>query len=384
MATQRTEKITSLSSYFKLKEPTRAHFRLSPEDDAGYYIDLDGVLSRINSQFQSQAPQFVIQGDIGTGKSHILQYIAQYIAPPGFIAIYITLSGFNRKADFYIFHRAIIDRLLPFAREAMRSMQRANLNDIGNIGSDMKKALEALALSAIGKPHPVGVVAEQWLSDSRLLTAARASKEGYSGTLREKAGPSDLVELYKVISELYFKIFGKRIILLIDEGETFSRIVDVDAQASIGAGLRSFFDADNSKNQSIGFVLGLNTPRARADKHPVLRSDVRSRIGDRLFVLQPLNTPERIHRFIEELWRHLSLDPTSMPFMLDRSAQDLLAKRLDELRKSIFPDEDLSPSPTQRDLLEVLSKIGESSVEVTAPIPLDAQRIRRWFGLGDA
>ena len=60
-----------LSSYFKLKEPTRAHFRLSPEDDAGYYIDLDGVLSRINSQFQSQAPQFVIQGDIGTGKSHI-------------------------------------------------------------------------------------------------------------------------------------------------------------------------------------------------------------------------------------------------------------------------------------------------------------------------
>ncbi len=365
----------SFARYFKLKESERDSFRLDPNKDAALYVDLDGVISRLRNELNKEAPQFVVQGDFGMGKSHILRHVEHHLVGTKFRPVYLLLSGFQRRSDFYLVHRAIINQLIPLIRSALElpTDRRPNIRAQPLLSEDMCRALSNLTYKAS---------AEQWLSDSRVLTKAKAAKEGYGGTLTEKAQPADLIGLYKAISETYYQAFGQKLLLLIDEAESFARVLDPDAQASIGAGMRGFFDAEN---KSIGLFLGLNTPQTRGTTHPMLRSDVRSRVGDRRVELKPLNTTERIHSFIIELWPKLvdsSLKTGMGPFFLDQSALNLLENRLEDLRKQIYPEEELAPSPTPRDLLEVLTKIGEGAVQTQQRPPLGASLIEKWFGLG--
>lgn len=374
--------VTPFARYYKLKDPERTDFRLntSSDEDLKLYIDLDNLLPLLQRELGTAAPQFVIHGDFGAGKSHVLRYTERLLAPVRFKAVYLVLSGFHRRSDFFQVHRQFASSLLPLAREALQAPgdKVARVARLEGITDNMRQALENLAIPGMGVPRPAAVDAEQWLSCSRGLTAARMAKAGYSRLLQEEAGPDQLVALYKAISEVYYDAFKRRILLILDEAESFTRVVDVDAQAHIGAGMRALFDTEN---RSLGFFMGLNTPRARLGVHPMLRSDVQSRVSARQVELRPLSSPDRVARFVSELWPKLTHDPGLFPFHLDSSGLGLVERRIDELNRQLSPF-DVQASPGPRDLLNILSHICQTAVEQKIAPPINAEMIAAWFGLG--
>ncbi len=160
-----------------------------------------------------------------------------------------------------------------------------------------------LALRQLRAPSPERVTAARaWLNASRTLTPSKALKAGYPALLDEVVGPADLAALYVAFARAWREITRQTFVLFLDEGESFTRVVHEDAQASIGAGLRVLLD---STNDALGIFIGLNTPRTRKGTHPMLRSDVRSRVG-RAIVLPTLQETAvggvGEGRFMDGLW----------------------------------------------------------------------------------
>jgi hypothetical protein len=374
--------VTEFAEYFKLKDQGRSDFRLNPDRDADLYVDLDQILGKIRPNLAAPAPKGVIEGGFGTGKSHVLHYIQRRLAPEHrFEPLYVSLSGFNRKSDFYSVHSQIMAVLLPVIEKLMQraDYRREIIDEIPYVSGDMKTALIGLSRASIPSfPQSDAVSARQWLMNSRLLQAKSASKAGYSGRVSEVIKPSGLVKLYRALSWLHHHVTQKRLHLLIDEGESFSRIVDEDAQVDIGAGLRDLFD---SENNDIGVFLGLTTPRNRRGTHPMLRADVVTRVGSRHWHLQPLNTPDRIRRFLDGVWRQLTTESASPNFLLEPAAVELLTTKLNAICRILIPADQLMADPTQRNLLDVLSLIGTSAVETHASSLIRARDIAEWLQL---
>jgi len=372
--------LTAFADYFSLKDRNRDSFRLNPQKDAAIYVDLDGNLGELDKRLKDEGvPKFVVEGDFGTGKSHILRRIQGQGCSNDQEPIYIELSGFGRRSDFLSVHRQIMNGLLP---ELVKSLIQLKEDDIEQVAQardlmqDIKTAFKVLARKSIGRSEPKDV-ARSWLLAGHSLSPAAIRKAGYPDRLSVLAGPVNLVTMYKAIGDLFERAFDRKLLILLDESESFTQVVDRDAQAQIGSGLRGFFDPEND---SVGIVLGLNTPRARSGTHPMLRSDVRSRVGTRRIELKPLGEPQRIQSFIEKLWPQLTGDSTTLPFLLDRSAQDVLTNNLDELKSLLIFDR-LAPSSTPRDVLELLSEIGRHAVNQRTQPPISAPHLNRWFAL---
>ncbi|UQA63385.1 hypothetical protein [Polyangium aurulentum] len=380
--------MTPFAQYFKLRDAERDDFRLSTNspNDLRLYVDLDGSIDKVKDALEAQTPLLVVEGDFGTGKSHLLRYV-QYILLGGedkrFEPIYVVLSGFKRRSDFLSVHQQIAPHIIKKATAAMQHpgpQREKRAEALEGISENMRRALKDLGLPGVGTDNPGATIAGQWLMGTSKLTSAKMSSARFTCTLFEEGGPSQVVELYKAISELHRSVFGRKLLLLLDEGESFSNVVDIDAQASIGGGMRTFFDTEN---KSLGFFLGLNTPRARIHGvHPMLRSDVQSRVGNRQIGLFPLASPQRRAEFMDRLWPELTEDAGRLPFLLDRAAFDLVALRLEELRQRLArPDDFLAASPSPRDLLHVLSDIGKNAVKHGVEPPIRADMIRRWYGM---
>ncbi len=373
--------MTAFADYFKLKDRTRNDFRFDPFRDADLYVDHDQILSKIRVQLPSLAPKGVIEGGFGTGKSHMLHYIQRRLAPEyGFMPVYVELSGFNRKSDFYSVHSQIMAVLLPVIEALMlrNDYKRDILDEVPDLTGDMKTALKGLSRAGIRDvPQSDMVLARQWLMNSRLLQAKNATKAGYSGRVTEVVKPSGLVKLYRALSWLHEQVTKTRLLLLIDEGESFSRIVDEDAQVDIGTGLRSLFD---STNDDIGVFLGLTTPRNRRGTHPMVRADVISRVGSRHWHLQPLNTPDRVRSFLNGVWHQITSE-SSPDFLFEPAALEFFTTNLSAICRMLLPSDQLGADPTQRNTLDVLSVIGASAIEVGARVPIRAKDIATWLPL---
>lgn len=373
--------MTPFARYFKLKNPERKDFGLKTDDkeDLELYVDLDGVLDRLQSALNHEAPQFSIEGSFGSGKSHLLRYVEHFLAPPKFAPVYVLLSGFSRRSDFKMLHQQLMPRLMPLAKRAMREPGGDKAKRVENLtaaSESMQRALRALALPELGAPSSDARTAEAWLCAGSKLSAPDMSKAGYALTLIEEVGPAGVIQLYKAVSDLHYAVFQQRILVLLDEGEAFGRVVDVDAQAHIGAGMRGFFD---SENHNIGLILGLTTPRARTGLHPMLRSDVQSRVAHKRLSLQPL-TSDRVRRFMSQVWPKLTRDHRSPPFLLDAAGANFVEHNIEQLRR-LVPTDELSPTPVPRDLLNVLTQLGQAAVDQKLPPPIGVEHIRTWFGL---
>ncbi|MDC0749070.1 hypothetical protein [Polyangium mundeleinium] len=381
--------MTPFARYFKLKDAERTDFRLSTKlpEHLRLYVDLDGSLPKVEQALRVETPLLVVEGDFGTGKSHLLRYVEHVLLGPDsplvrFEPVYVALSGFHRRSNFLSVHQQIAPEFIKKATAAMQAPgkeREKRLDGIHGITENMRLALRDLGLPGVGTAHPGATTAKQWLMASSKLSGPAMAKAKFTCTLFEEAGPTQIVELYKAISDLHRSVFGKKLLLLLDEAETFSNVVDIDAQASIGSGMRTLFD---SENQSLGFFLGLNTPRVRGGIHPLLRSDVQSRIGNRQLRLKPLGTAEDRSQFMERLWPGLTSDANSLPFLLERAAFDLVAHRLEDLYRRLVRDEEqLFATSSPRDLLHVLSDIGLNAVEKGVEPPIRADMIRRWYAM---
>lgn len=365
----------SFAAYFGLKDTRRNNFKLDPERDWRLCVDLDGSIAKaLNLLYRDDAPKAVFEGDFGTGKTHALRYIAGRAAeltPPAWEVIHLELSGFEARTTFISgIHRPLMGKVIDLLlsdREALRKMLEPPLQPL------VDKALRDLA----GGQGESSTAARAWLSASRTLTPSKALKAGYPTLLDETMGPATLAELYTQLSQRWRDVHGRRWLLFIDEGESFSRVIQEDAQASIGAGMRRLLDP---ANQSLGLFLGLHTPRARRGTHPMLRNDVLSRVYDAYMRLPSLQDVAIRARFVEQLWARLALDPATGAFGLDRDAQRFVIEELDAIRRRIVPDAKLS-SPTPRDLLTTLDLIARSAWTEQTRLPLTEETVRRWVGL---
>jgi len=365
----------TFASYLHLKEESRTSLTLDPQRDSNIYIDLHGTTKKITSALQG-TPRVVIDGDIGTGKSHALFFIKHHVEEKKlpYTPIYTTFSGFESHTDFIAgIHRPVMTRLLGLFLD--------NLSIFDEMIS-APSALEGVvtqvqaALRAVRAPGSRGVEARAWLTASRTLTPSKALKAGYSVMLDEVCPPSDLASLYVRLAERWHAITRKYLLLLVDEGESFTRVVNEDAQASIGAGLRQIFD---STNQHLGLFLGLNTPRTRKGTHPMLRSDVRSRV-QRTITLPTLQERSLREQFISDLWENLALPTHIDSFFLDKDARRFLIDEIDPIRRRLLQDFQLA-SPTPRDLLAVLDLIAQAAFAERKKLPLDEATLRQWAGI---
>lgn len=395
---------TAFAKYFGLRDPGRSSFELDPRRDSELLVDIDGVWEKLNRLLESDvrakgAPKAVIEGDFGTGKSHILRKVEHHCRLPasGYVPIYVELSGFGRRSTFFDVHKVLMRHLLEVTRAALKRFAngpdaRAKLmkilEDCGVRLPSASVAMLELATPTIGDVEPdKAVAARSWLQGVRLSAAQVKIARDLQPSLFETSGPSELVGLYRALGEVEQQTSGRKPLLLIDETEAFSRVVDPDAQASIGHGIRSLFDPTN---HTVGVFLGLNMPNVRRDQHPMLRPDVASRTQGNTYKLKHLNTPTRVRAFITWLWPALARDNAVPPFRLAKDAMDYLSEHLttvrDKLLGSRFDGENISyarPDPTPRDLLAVLTTLGGATIEEKAEI-VDLARLNRWLALGEA
>lgn len=370
--------MSEFARYFRLKDERRTSFRLNTRVDAALFVDLDGLLPKTRKMLdgEERAPLAVFEGDFGSGKTHLLRHVERVMAPGlGFQPLYLKLSGFERRSDFYTLHRmlfpVILEAVKPVLWDAHR--ERDALFGDDRLATEVVHALRDLATRPIDKPAASAVQSESWLLGN--LTPSQAAKAGYPALLFQRAGPVQLVEIYKVLADFHRRATGRRLLLLLDEGESFTQVVDEDAQARIGQGFRELFD---SENESIGLFLGLTTPRSRGGTHPMLRTDVRTRIGgDRYHKLTPLHTTDRRRQFMSRLWEQIA-DAGTLPFMLADDARDYVVEHLDDLRW-LSSETKMAASPTPRDLLNVLSKIGRFALDQQLGLPIRAATLKAWF-----
>ena len=392
----------AFADFFSLRDKGRSKFELDPRGDADLYLDLDGSWTKVEEALAthtvSEAPKLLIEGDYGTGKSHLLRKIEAFCKngkPPKFLPIYLELSGFGRRSNYLDVHKLVMKHLLIETRKSLQDYVRGSdaikdkISDVLKVcgvalDDDVVDTLRLLATPSIGDSDTTIVqTAKKWLLGHKLLARERRLIN-VQVNLAENCKPPELVGLCKFFAEVERRQSKRTVLLLIDETEAFTAVVDPDAVASIGHGMRTLFD---SANKSLGIFLGLNMPKARMSNHPILRRDVSSRMRSKIIRLEPLNTPDRVDKFMTQLWPKLSTtDPTPAagPFLLSPDAQELIKTRLGDLHDALDPSPDFGgTASTQRELLAVLSAIGAIAREEGVR-PIDRSSIIKWLELAEA
>lgn len=359
--------MVSFGEFFNLARPERTSFLLSPERDAEILVDVEGQGLRawMERCFQDQtAPRGAIYGEIGLGKSHLLRHI-ELTRRAQVHCLYVTLSGFERRSSFVDVHHRVAQHLAPLVEDLAPRMQAGWASQDPGLGRDARTVFELLAQPDL-KPETRGTL-RAWLIGMG-PTPTQARKLGLSGRLVDGVGPSELVALWKAIGRLHLAVEKRPLVLLLDESESFRRITDGDGLASLGQGYRELVDADNN---CLGCFFGINLPSVSV-AHPLGRSDVASRLdGGRVLALEPLAQPPRTEKFVHEFWRQLSRGPA----LLEPDALSWVAANLRSLRSVVVTDpRELDNLPTPRDLLKLLSHIGQHAWQEGVRPPLS----HRW------
>lgn len=370
--------MTAFAAYFKLKDQRRTSFMLNPEKDATLYVDQGGLLEIARKVMQDTPPRAVFEGDFGTGKTHLLRYFEKKLAPEaGWEPIYLKLSGFKARSDYIAMHRRLLPRFLDRVKPLIhKAKDRKRLTDeLGekDFGMGVIRAVDTIGHGLGFAPTPAAIRAEAWLAAN--LTTAASLRAGYASLIQEVAGPVEFVLLYRILAAFYTEETGKKLLMLLDEGESFTRVTSQDGQAGIGQMMREFFDAEND---SVGLIMGLTTPSQRGISHPMLRSDVRSRT-QHYKVLPPLASTKSRDDFLTKVWYQLTDQRELLPFMLATDAHRFVISELDRLRPLTAEGRSLTHTPTQRDLLSVLTMIGKTAVDEKIPTPISAATLRSWF-----
>ncbi len=369
--------MTSFSEHFGLRDSSRTSFGLDPDRDAELFVDLDGLEERLEKELNLPSPKLVLQGDFGTGKTHILRLIERKFAPQlGHRPVYIELGGFGKKSNFRDLYIVVMARLEGVLLESLTKLvaakQPGGLESIlkahESMNSDILSAFRRLADP--NEKEKANIRA--WLLGTG-PTPSQARRINFAGRLFEFADPPTLVGIWKICGQIIARAQSRRLLLLIDEGEVFSRVVDPDAQAHIGAGLRNLFD---QSNHDIGCVFGINTPDVRQGVHPFERSDLASRVSTKKILLKPLEGEDRVIRFYESLWRMLS----ALPALLNQRAKVLLGQQAQQMHAAISV-EPRTRAVTQRKVVQILDYVGSRAMESRASLPLTERELRAWFNL---
>lgn len=387
----------TFAQVFDLKNAERKTFNLDPCLDSQLYVerfaDQGGTyeIERVKQWLSDPHAVALLEGDFGTGKTHFLHHIRLNIAPDiNLDPIFVEFSGFKKGSGFERFHELFIEKILNVVMDPLRqwALGEAGYQDCfdGNlfVERDFLKALKNVVPASLlpGDDSEDNRYAKAWLRGSKVLTPSRALKAGYSTMVWEHS-PTTLVRLYRslgMIYQVYWKKKGdaRKLLILVDETESFAHVTNSDAQISLGNGLRGLFDEENKQ---LGFVLGLNVPSHAASRtHPAQRADIRTRLQGRTINLVPFHNDNDMRDFMDKVWCGLTKDSSKRTFLLSDTARDLVLARLESLRVVVGVNTRAATTP--RDLLKVLTYIGEHAVKNNIKSMIQSEDINRWFGLG--
>lgn len=368
--------MSEFGDYFQLKQRQRTSFELNTDKDYDIFVDLDGIRSKVES-ITDDPYRLVVEGDFGTGKSHLLRFLEHHLPDQRLRPFYVKLSGFGTKADFILVYRQIMDVLFPILVTDLSKLLRKDRLALKEClqDADLFRAFESYFILNI-TDSPDRRLAERWIKADPDLRAQESTRFGYRSRLVNRP-PTQLVAAILSISKLYHQIKEKKLLLLLDESESFSRLTDDVSQANIATGLRELFDPEN---EYLGVVVGLNTPSSRSGHHPMLRSEVRTRLLGKYLRLRALDDPERILQFVRELWIQLAEDPESATFLLSEQSQILITRRIREWREVLDPKMEAKLPVVARDLTNILTVMGQQAVRLRIPPPIKTQQLKQCFG----
>jgi len=213
--------VSEFGDYFRLKERHRTSFELNPEEDYDIFVDLDDIRPRLKT-LDDNPYRLVVEGDFGTGKSHLLRYLEHH--PPNDIhrPFYVKLSGFSAKADFILVYRQIMDVLFPVLVNDFAGLPRKMPDVLKECiqDTDVLHAFERYFV-LFSSDTPSRRVAERWIKADPDLRATESTKERYQSRLVGKS-PTQLVTTLLSIAKVYHRIKNKKLLLLLDESENFS------------------------------------------------------------------------------------------------------------------------------------------------------------------
>ena len=186
--------MTPYSALLGLRDPDRSSLNLSPAADADLFVDIDGLASQVRDWLGVGAPKGAVYGTYGTGKSHLLQYVARTLAPDRrFRSVYVELTGFGRKATFFDVHLRVMNVLLPVLEQLAKHREARRWLAASNLASDdVKRAVTNLGDPALS-PTALATTRAWILGTGPTPTQAR--KEGFTGRLFERSSAVDLVKI---------------------------------------------------------------------------------------------------------------------------------------------------------------------------------------------
>lgn len=289
----------------------RDSFTIDPKvnpHDARFYFGRHEKLKSITAQLRRAfvdpgIPKMVIFGSYGSGKTQTLYHIKHLLesekpmACKGDLLIFHLDLEMHSKSDSSDWHIQIMETL---GRDLVSQWVDALFGKVQNLDDELVTVFQDKNSAEAAKNLRVGGetahLAWRWLSGNK-LTASELERLRVTRNLGD-VGTGDMVNSLVGVARLAERN-GKTLIMLMDEGEHFTRVKTGDQSESLHTYLRKLSEPWNS---SLGFILAAYALTRDDMAEIIVRDDIRTRIGENNFIdLPPLPTVKDVEIFLREL-----------------------------------------------------------------------------------
>ena len=385
--------MTSFKDYFHL---TKDSFAIDPFRDSEVYFGVSDlpkrILRRLQQDFvhQRSVPKFYITAGFGGGKTHTLafiQYVLTHQEPfcsshPTF-PVFFDIAPIQGKDAWVRIHQRLLDAIgLQTVKDSMTKLlssstdthdpievlERSDVLVYGEAGLKNSQTQILRALLFGGRQE---TVAWDWLK-GRALKTDEISMLSIEKNLTEV---SDLVNALLNVATLILRATGKKLVLLIDEGEQLTRLTNTDSDQEFHLALRLLL---GDENNVMGVVIAYEGATDIASAPRVLmREDILRRIDNERGIIELSQFDEALEakEFIVEILAYLvdqekakktiaaqKLDAEIQYFPFSSDAVDMIAQHVTD-------------DPTKKLPSEIISIMADS---------LTSAYVDRGFGADDA
>ena len=285
--------MTSLRDYYKLN---RDSFSINPKRDSGVYFGGAGINERIRERLETDfleersVPKFFVFGQYGAGKTHTLSHIKHVLeTDPHFKSDYPTevrlteLPPLRAKDTWAKIHSQLVDEL---GRELIRSAVKALARKAGDVepveyfaqmavpfGDTALCSSQAKIYQALLFTGRQETVAWEWLKGRRLSS----DEKNTLGVETDLAGATNYIHALLNLAALVHEGLGRKVVLLVDEGEALRGITDPGSHDEFTIMIRKIMD---NENDVLGMVVGFQAEGGMEDAPDMLSDEsVSRRVG---------------------------------------------------------------------------------------------------------
>lgn len=314
--------MSAFQSYYHLRKES---FSIDPWADSEIYFGAghlqERITRRINSDFVQQraVPKFFLFGRYGAGKTHALAHIAHVLRTDTELArdfptepIYFELAPLRTREKWSTVHERLINAIgLPRLKDAVSALvshagpqtdplQALQDEEVLRYGETALQNSQAQIFRNLLFGGRQETLSWEWLK-GRQLKIDEAQMLATETSLTE---PSDFIACLLNCASLYAKGLGRKIVLLVDEGEALGDVESADALHEFEFAIRRLV---GNENNVLGLILAYQTEGGAAPR--VLQHDgIRRRVDyEQGFVdlTGLVLVPEDARQFILEVINYL-------------------------------------------------------------------------------